>query len=317
MLKRLIKALGVALLILLIIVMVLVQWIGLGDLPRFEKKSLSTIHYTDSTHLALGEHIVSTRCAYCHLGEDGRLSGRLFTPVSSPFGEMWTKNITQSSAHGIGSYTDGELAWLLRTGIKHDGYFAGPYMSSPLASDEDINCIISFLRSNHELVKASEFSTPTRSPRFLEKALQKFGVFAPLEYDGKPRPSINPADTVVYGKYLVQARYECSNCHSKSFETYNPLKPEDSPGYMGGGNEVQDRDMNLIRTANISPSMQYGIGSWTFEQFSHAVRGGQSPTGSNLSLAMPRIVSISDSDLMAIWTYLHSVKAIDVDARAK
>ncbi len=311
MIKKILKILGITVGVVLGIVALVAAWIGLSGEPQYETSSLTTQRYADSAHLALGRRIVSLRCAYCHLGDDAKLSGRRFTSADNPFGEIWTQNITRSVEHGIGSYSDGQLAFLLRTGIKKDGSFAGPYMSSVLQSDEEINSVISFLRSEHPLVTPSEISRPKHTQSFLEKALQRFGLFVPLHFDGKVVPAPNESDSVLFGKYLVQARYECAPCHSQSFETFNHYKPEESPGYLGGGNVIDDREGKLHNSANITPSLQHGIGSWTYEQFEQAVRNGQSPKGRRLSDAMPRCTVIDPGELRCMWLYLRSVPPLE------
>lgn len=64
-------------------------------------------------------------------------------------GKIYSQNITQDSTYGIGNWTDAELLYLLRTGIKKDGQYIPPYMAKlTVTSDQDINAIISFLRSD-------------------------------------------------------------------------------------------------------------------------------------------------------------------------
>ncbi len=317
MFKKILKVLGLLVLLLVVGIGGLAAWVALSDLPQYERKSIASQLYTDSVHLDLGRKIVTERCAYCHLGEDGKLSGRLFYKGDEMFTELWSGNITKSAKHGIANYSDGELAYLLRTGIKRDGYFAGPYMSSPIQSDEELNCIISYLRSENDFVAASEHAPPAHKAGFFEKAIQKLGLFAPIAYDGTAVPSISPNDTLRFGKYLVQARYECYGCHSQSFETLNPYKPEDSPGYLGGGNEIVGHDFSLTPSANISPSMSHGIGSWTYEQFERAVLSGETPSGKVLSNTMPRIIGTSPEERRAMWLYLKTVPAIDVPVKRK
>ena len=70
------------------------------------------------------------------------------------FGAIYSKNITAHPEFGIGSWTDGQLAYLLRTGIKPDGSFLPIMARLPHMSDEDVASIIAFLRSDHVWVAA-------------------------------------------------------------------------------------------------------------------------------------------------------------------
>ena len=68
--------------------------------------------------------------------------------------------------------TDSELIYLLRTGIKKDGKYAPPYMAKlPNMADEDIDAIISFLRSDDPMMKADATPDQPCEPSFLTKLL--------------------------------------------------------------------------------------------------------------------------------------------------
>ena len=59
------------------------------------------------------------------------------------FGEIYAPNITKDTQYGIGGWTDAEIMYLLRTGIKRDGSYVPPYMAKlPMLSDEDMASII-------------------------------------------------------------------------------------------------------------------------------------------------------------------------------
>ena len=60
------------------------------------------------------------------------------------FGVIYSKNITKDPEHGIGKWTDGELLYLLRTGIKPDGRFLPVMAKLQKMSDEDIQSIVAF-----------------------------------------------------------------------------------------------------------------------------------------------------------------------------
>lgn len=64
-----------------------------------------------------------------------------------PFGKFYTRNITPDSATGIGRYSDGELARVLRHSVKPNGEAVLPFMPFQNMSDEDLTAVISYLRS--------------------------------------------------------------------------------------------------------------------------------------------------------------------------
>lgn len=289
-------------------------WVQFSPLPTFETRSLNLDIPTDPASLTHGRDLAILHCGHCHLGEDGKLSGRMFSRPQDDFGEIWSRNITRHPEKGIGRYSDGELAWLMRSGVKRDGHLAGYFMSSLHVSDHDMGCIIAFLRSNDPVVAPSESDPPQPQYSFLAKALIKLGAFKPLPYDGMPVAEPPASDKLAYGKYLVTGRYECFGCHSKSFETNDMVNPEKSEGYLAGGNPVMDEDFKPVLSANITPSNLFGIGSWTEAQFGQTLRGGLRPDQRVLSPVMPRFASMSDEEISAIWAYLQTVPATDTRA---
>lgn len=307
--KKFLKIAAVVFGILLLIIAGVATWVNFSapkihSVSTFEVKSPM-----DSLSLARGGKIVETICAYCHRSDNGILEGKMFAKADSPFGELWSGNITNHPTKGLGRYSDGELAYLLRTGIKKDGHFAGPFMPFVGLADEDLASVIAYLRSGSPSSKASE-ATHVSHPSFLLKALYKFGAISPLPYDGKPIEAPAPSDELAYGRYLATAVYQCYDCHSGSFETNNPFEPESSPRYFGGGNLCEDPDFNVVPSPNITPHPELGIGQWSEADFYKAIKGGIRPDGTALSVAMPRFALLDSVEVKAIWSYLRTVPAL-------
>ena len=248
-------------------------------------------------------------CAHCHRSTDGKLGGDLW--VDDPnVGKIWTANITQHPTAGIKNYSEGELAYLLRTGIKRDGHFAGPWMTFPLMSDEDVASVITFLRSDAPEVQPSEVRQPPQDLTFLGKMVLKLFLKPTMEYPKQPIVAPPPSDKVAYGRYLATGVWECYRCHSANFETNNDLEPEKSVGFFGGGNHIADKENKPVNSANITLDRETGIGTWTEAQFSDAVRFGKRPDGKPLSHLMPPMTMLRDDEVSAIWAYLGTVPHI-------
>ncbi len=308
--KKFLKITGIILGVILLLILCVAAWINWGGMPGYEVKPITANIKTDSLTLAKGQKVAENICAYCHRGEDGRLSGRLIMKPDSPFGEIWSGNLTKDPDHGLGRYSDGELLYLLRTGIKRDGHPALPFMIMNRMADEDLNALVAYLRSDAPSV-APVAVERTSKLGFLPKALFKLGAIKPVEYKGEPIIAPPPSDQVAYGRYISASLYFCAECHSASFETFDQWDPEKSPGYFGGGNVVEDLDLNPVLSANITPHPEYGIGNWTEEQFRLAVRNGINADGRALSFAMPKFALLSDEELSAIWAYLRTVPPLD------
>ena len=304
--KKILKWLGYILLGIVGLLLCVAAYIQLAPMPTYEVKAPSLHIAADSVRLAEGRRIVLSNCAHCHRSTDGKLGGDLLSN-DAQFGKMWTANITQHPTAGIKNYSDGELAYLLRTGIKRDGHFAGPWMTFPLMSDEDLASVITFLRSDAPEVQPSENRQPPAELTFLGKMILKLFIKPTLEYPKQPIVAPPPSDKVAYGRYLATGVLECSRCHSASFETNNDLEPEKSVGYFGGGNPVADGENKPVNSANITPDRETGIGAWTEAQFADAVRFGKRPDGKALSHLMPPMSMLRDDEVSAIWAYLQTV----------
>ena len=81
---------------------------------------------------------------------------------------------------------------------------------------------------------------------------------------------------------------------------------------LAGGNEF-DVPIGHIVTPNITPDAETGVGRWTDEQITTAIREGKRPDGSTIGPIMPFAFyrQISDNDLKAIIAYLRSIPPVN------
>jgi fructose 5-dehydrogenase cytochrome subunit len=109
---------------------------------------------------------------------------------------------------------------------------------------------------------------------------------------------------IARGRYLAIAA-DCGACHSA---------PQGKP--FAGGLAI-GTPLGTIYSTNITPSANFGIGRYTEEEFSRALRRGIRGDGAHLYPAMPytSYAKFTDEDTHAL--YLYFAKAIEpVDARA-
>ena len=250
-------------------------------------------------------------CAACHMDSaTGALTGKRMPDLPGQFGESWSRNITADPVKGIGSWTNGEIAYLLRTGIARDGRYTPPWMVKlPNASDEDLRDIIAFLRSDDPLVAARDVDDRDSKPSLLTKVLCRV-AFKPLPYAALGRPRRPREDKVAYGRYLVTSRLLCFSCHSADFKTNDDLQPEKSAGYLGGGNAMPDLSGRIVHTANLTPDTETGIGGWSEAQFRRALVDGIRPDNRPLRYPMVPYRPLGDEDVAAIYAYLRTVPPI-------
>ncbi|AVF37775.1 cytochrome c [Rahnella sikkimica] len=103
------------------------------------------------------------------------------------------------------------------------------------------------------------------------------------------------------GEYLAIAG-DCGACHTDSGK----------PDFSGGHAIVSP--IGTIYSTNITPSKTDGIGRYTLEQFSDALRKGKRADGSPLYPAMPytAYAKLNDEDVSALYAYfMHGVAPVD------
>ncbi len=308
--KKLLKILMFIVLALVIVIGITAAVINAKDLPTYEVEKIEYTASADSAGLARGKKFVTLLCAGCHLNtETGTLSGKRMEDAPE-FGDLYAQNITNDKEFGIGDWTDGEILYLLRTGVLPNGRYAPPYMAKlPHMSDEDLNNIIAFLRSDDELVKATNTADQPCEPSFLTKALCRV-AFKPLPFPNQPIKTPAAGDKLALGKYLT-INLDCWTCHSPSFEKLNVMEPEKTPGFLSGGNQsLYDKDRNQVVSLNITPDKETGIGNWTEEQFIKATKYGILPEGHTLQFPMEPYTELTDEEAAAIFAYLKTVPAV-------
>ncbi len=309
--SKLIQYLSIAIGVLVIIFVVFGAYIQFAPIPSFENQAPELSITTDSTKLAEGEKLVQTLCTMCHMSEDGKLGGKHMVDASQ-FGTIYSTNISKHPEHGrLAQYTDGELAYLIRTGIKKDGSYAPPWMVKlPHLSDYDMEALISFLRSDHPLLDATDIPNQETELNFLSKMLIKTGVFSPLAFTGEEIVSPDPTDRVAYGKYLALSKYDCYACHSADFAKCDFQTPENSAGFLGGGNPIPDLDGTIILSSNLTMDPETGLGNWTEEDFIKSVKMGIRPDKISNRYPMMAFSLLTDDEVSAIWAYLQTVPVI-------
>jgi mono/diheme cytochrome c family protein len=305
------KWLGLAVAAVVVVVAAAAAYIAASPLPHYPVQQVAFPVEVTPERVARGKRSVDLLCASCHMDSaTGGLTGKLMPDVPAEFGAAWSRNITAHPVKGIGSWTDGEIAFLLRTGIARDGRYTPPWMvKMPNASDEDLRDIIAFLRSDDPLVKPRDVASRDSSPSFLTKVLSRT-VFKPFPYPAREIVAPPPSDAVAHGRYLVEGRLLCFGCHSADFKTVDELHPERSVGYLGGGNPMPDLGGKIVYTSNLTPDEETGLGRWTKEGFRRALREGIRPDQRPLRYPMVPYRPLSDEEADAIFAYLRTVPAI-------
>ena len=310
MLRKLFMIAGGLLLLVLLAAGGFATFIHFGWPVRYAVEKVDLKVDATPERLARGRKLVGIRCAGCHYDQKtGTLSGVHMVDSPPEFGRIFSHNITRHPTLGLGRYTDGELAYLLRTGIRRDGVFTGPFMMSPGLADEDLESIIAFLRSDDPWVAPKATEDGQWEPTFLAKFLMHV-VIQPAPWPKREIPRPEVGDRVAYGRYVATGLADCFSCHSADFKTMNALEPEKSAGYMGGGNPLRDGSGNIVPSANITTDAETGIGKWTEAEFVRALREGVRPDGRVLRYPMVTFTELSEAEAGATYAYLKTVPTI-------
>lgn len=311
--KRILKIAGKFFLGLIILLLIFAAFVQFSPKKIYSVNSPDLKVIPDSIKIEEGARIASMLCASCHRSSDGKLGGALME--DGMFGVIYSANITQDPTYGIANYTDGELAYLLRTGINRKGEYTPPWMAKlPNLSDDDIESIISFLRSDNSMVQPSDNNPPLPEYTFLTKMLLKLGMFGPLPYPEKPIIAPDTNDMVAFGKYISTAKFDCYSCHSLDFTKVDAMIPEKSVGFFGGGNPVEasivDENGNIILSANLTMDKETGLGDWTEDQFLKAVKQGVGPNSRPIRNPMVPFTALTDHEVKSVWAYLQTIPVI-------
>lgn len=308
--KKVLKIIGIILAAVVVLLICFAAYIQISGIPSYDVNAPESYAIkSDSASIANGEKLVRLTCMDCHINYDNKLlEGKKMYDIPPAFGEVWSANLNHPET-GLPSYTDAELAYLLRTGVKKDGKYAPPWMVKfPNMADEDLQDIIAFLRSDDPMLAPSEKVQPAPQPSFLVKFLTHI-VFKPFPYPEREIPLPDPGDKVARGRYLADAVVGCFSCHSADFTTNDDFHPHKSAGYYGGGTAMKDAADQDIFSANITMDPETGIGTWTEEEFVRAVKMGAGPTYP-IRAPMPKFVDLTDEEIRTIYAYLKTVPLV-------
>jgi len=135
-------------------------------------------------------------------------------------------------------------------------------------------------------------------------------AFVPPPLPTAPIAIPDTTNQVAFGKYTADALCVCYACHSADFAKQDPLNPEKSLGFYGGGNPMLNFEGEVVPSANITMDKETGIGNWTAAQFRDAVKFGKNPKGGPQNYPMFPHTTLSDGEVDAIFAYLQTVPKI-------
>ncbi|MGE8263222.1 MAG: c-type cytochrome [Stenotrophomonas sp.] len=254
---------------------------------------------------------VAADCVACHTSpKQGKPYAGGYA-IASPLGEIWASNITPSTSHGIGNYTEADFAKAVREGVRKDGahlYPAMPYTSYAKLTDEDIHALYVYFMQAVAPVDEEARTTELPFPFSVRSSMAAWNLLFLDKTPFKP----DPAQSAQWnrGAYLVEGLAHCSSCHSP-----RGLMMQEVGGKAFAGGSLGDWYAPNITSHPIS-----GIGGWTDDELAQYLKTGRAEgkgqAGGGMAEAVTNSLSkLRDEDISAIVTYLRTVPAVaDKDA---
>ncbi len=247
---------------------------------------------TDPAVIARGKHVADSLGACtsskCHGKDLGGGEAFDMGPVMAVAGP----NI---STGGLGiAYSDGELARLIRRGLKKDGRSVRfmPAQDFSWLPDADVFALVSYIRAA-PAVDRSNGSTVVHT---LGKILDRRGDFVMdvarhiVEHPLAVAPPAAP--TAEYGAFVAHL---CEGCHGD---------------HLSGG-PLPGAPPSIPVPLNLTPDAS-GLKDWTFDDFDRLMRTAVRKSGKPLDPFMPVEAwrNFDDVEMHALWAYLRTVEPV-------
>lgn len=253
-------------------------------------------------------------CASCHTaGDSGFMAGGL--AFETPFGTIYSTNITPDSETGIGDWTGGQFLDSMRRGVRPDGehlYPVFPYTAFTKVTDEDIAALFVYLKS----IPAVRMDAPDNDISFPFNQRSLMSVWKAMFFDeGVYQADDSKSAEWNRGAYLVEALAHCSACHSPR----NILGAEDTDRMMAGGvyiDKVQGGELRPWSAPNLT-SAAHGLGLWSDEDVAAYLKTGLNDVvetfGPMNEVILNSTRHLTDDDVNAMTAYLKSLPAHEDD----
>ena len=231
-------------------------------------------------------------CGGCHTTADGKsFAGGV--PFPTPFGTVYSTNITPDVETGIGAWTEADLIRAMREGVDRGGhhlYPVFPYDHFTHVTDEDDRAIYAYLMTRpavHARAPANELAFPFN----LRSTL---GVWKSLY--------LNPGQQrfASRGEYLVEGLGHCGGCHTPR----NAAGAEMRDRQLDGG-EAEGWHAYAINAGSQSPVR------WTVDSLTAYLRNGfhaqHGVSRGPMALVTDELAQAPESDVRAMATYIVSL----------
>lgn len=239
-------------------------------------------------------------CAVCHTASDGvKNAGGL--AMETPFGTLYSTNITPDVETGIGSWSFSAFDRAMREGIGRDGrrlYPAFPYTSFRKMTDADMQALYAYMMSQ----PAVKQQTPANAMRFPFNFRPLMAGWNTL-FLGKGEYQTDPQQSEAWnrGAYLVNGLGHCGACHTPR----NLLGAEKGGSALLSGGAVDGWEAPALNGLSGSPK------AWTESQLFEYLRTGYSSehgvAAGPMGPVVTQLATLPEADVRAMATYLASL----------
>lgn len=241
-------------------------------------------------------------CASCHADENGpsdlMSGGKRF---ASDFGTFVAPNISSDPEHGVGSWSDPELASAIMRGVGREGahlYPSLPYPAYNKAEPQDVVDLVAYLRS----LPASDRPSEPHDIGFPFNQRILLGGWK-LLFVGTDWTMEAPTPELERGRYLVEALGHCAECHTPR----NALGGLDKANWMGGAPNPSGEG----RIPNITPASL----RWNAAEIAEYFKSGFTPefdsAGGSMAAVIRNTSQLTDSDRAAIAAYIAALPSVE------
>jgi mono/diheme cytochrome c family protein len=266
----------------------------------------------DTQAIARGEYLARAGdCIACHTIPGEKLFGG-GRAMATPFGTLYSPNISSDKKDGIGAWTADEFYRMLHEGKSRDGtllYPAMPYAAYTRVTRADSDAIFAYLQSTppiHQPNRPHELRFPFNQRQLL------LGWRTLYFRAGEYRP--DPTQSVEWnrGAYLVEGLGHCTMCHTEI-------------NALGGNSKSKEFQGGLIPMQNwYAPSLtsnkEAGLGDWSIDDIVGLLHAGVSNRGAVYG-PMAEVVYdsfqyLTEADVRAVAVYLKALPAHSGEANA-
>jgi mono/diheme cytochrome c family protein len=250
-----------------------------------------------------GEYLAhASDCIACHTKHDGApFAGGL--PMVTPFGTLYSPNITPDVQFGIGNWSADDFYRMLHTGHSRDGkllYPAMPFPAYTKMTRADSDALFAYLSSLKPLPvqnRENELRFPYNNRSLL------IGWRTLYFHEGEFQPDPKHDAQWNRGAYLVEGPGHCGTCHT-------------AINALGGSSDEKAFAGGLIPMQNwYAPSLtlnkEAGLGDWRQKDIIDLLKAGASLRGAVYG-PMAEVVHnslqyLTDADVLAMAVYLKTL----------